>query len=565
MSIVGSIGLPSNGGGNSFSLFRKSTDSSQAIFATTTARDTYFTANADDLTFLNDHEFKLIRVDDDGSGNVVYQQRINNTWSNVVGVIKGIDGDDGLDGLDLNFSDATARDNFFSANKNKIRVNMPIMVSDSNGSVITQYWKGEANPATYSNLLWYNASIEAGNASFNLNKAQTISSGGQQVYTKNNVTDISYAPVWHGYGDHSQADSRVIYRAVERVAGDYDDNNEILGAALTTGAVGYNVNVTLANNIVLFGIDLVIAEACNDTLVYRLSSGGTEIFIQEIDVNVSAGDTISIWFDQPYDGKAGDIASATLRKKDGTLVTVRPSTDEPTVAYRKYKSRPFTDERIALLKEIGTYQVPSITSFSISGQHTQVDAGTALSGSKTFIFDVENPSNIEGTLTLKQGNSDLLTGISPTATSTSAAITSVTLGSGQSVTFTLEGVSTNGSTVSKSFTVRARVQSEALYYGVVTDITPTNINESSLTEYDVTAGTSFDASFVIPSNDYAVILSPADREITSITDTTFNQAILADFTKTDNAKTINSQQYDLYTHRNQASVQGTLNTNIRIG
>lgn len=230
-----------------------------------------------------------------------------------------------------------------------------------------------------------------------------------------------------------------------------------------------------------------------------------------------------------------------------------------------YESEGFTwaQKDVALLEDL-TFQHPIITSFSLTGFNTQVDAGTVINGQQSISWTITNLNNIQGDLTLEVAGNEISSSISSSSSVYSFTFPATTLNAGESVALRLSGVDTHGNVFSRTYTIRARVQSEALYYGVVSDITPANIDETTLTEYDILAGSQFDASFNIPANSYAVLLSPADKEIASIVDKTFTQEILNDFTKTSSAKQISSQSYDLYTHQNQSSITGILSTRVRI-
>ena len=55
-----------------------------------------------------------------------------------------------------------------------------------------------------------------------------------------------------------------------------------------------------------------------------------------------------------------------------------------------------------------SFNAPSIDSFSIQNQPTEVVAGTTISGTQTFLYDVRNPENVAGDLTLTQAGTQLV-------------------------------------------------------------------------------------------------------------------------------------------------------------
>jgi len=76
------------GGGVQFQLFTQSNGAS-GIYATIAARDVYFGANPTDLARLNDDPNTVIKVLDDGTGNLVYQHRVGGAWLDTTAVIQG--------------------------------------------------------------------------------------------------------------------------------------------------------------------------------------------------------------------------------------------------------------------------------------------------------------------------------------------------------------------------------------------------------------------------------------------------------------------------------------------
>ncbi len=93
------------GSGTGFQLFKKSTDGQNAIFADASARDVYFGANPSDLTTLDNNEFLIIKLLDNGAGEVAYQQRQLSAWVDVTSLVQGEPGEDSVDVSALNEGD----------------------------------------------------------------------------------------------------------------------------------------------------------------------------------------------------------------------------------------------------------------------------------------------------------------------------------------------------------------------------------------------------------------------------------------------------------------------------
>lgn len=210
-------------------------------------------------------------------------------------------------------------------------------------------------------------------------------------------------------------------------------------------------------------------------------------------------------------------------------------------------------------------QQAMITAFSIQGQAPHVAAGTSLSGSQMFLYTVTNPGLVTGLGTLTQGASAISTQVDPAGNAIDQVIQAVTLNAGEAVVFTLAFDLTAGGTISRTFMVQARAQAETLYYGVMSANDAAGVDVSTLSSERVVVNSQFDADFVTPNTHYYVILSPADRELTAITERTFNAPILTSFTKTENVRTIGGQSYDAYVRQNNSGAEGTLATQITVG
>lgn len=193
---------------------------------------------------------------------------------------------------------------------------------------------------------------------------------------------------------------------------------------------------------------------------------------------------------------------------------------------------------------------PAITRFDITGQPTEVDPGTQLSGTKTFNYNISNVDEVEGNLTIKQGAATLTSAAVPgNPGSASVTINTETVNAGSSVVFTLEGTNKSMGAFSKTFTVTGRTDDDYVYYGTQVSSDPTTFAFASESRIPV-SGT--EQSFDIPSfvgNEYLVIAQPATQtELTAIEIDSINQ--FDAFTKTDDAFVVNSVNYDAWTSEN---------------
>lgn len=131
---------------------------------------------------------------------------------------------------------------------------------------------------------------------------------------------------------------------------------------------------------------------------------------------------------------------------------------------------------------------PAFTSFLIVGQDTAVDPGTELSGSQTFRWTLMQSGSASGTITIKQGASDLSTTI-PLAggADTVLTINTVTLAAGVSETFEIDVTGASP----RSFVVRARTLDEYVYFGSQTssDFSTFDFQNESRTPLEIPAQT----------------------------------------------------------------------------
>ena len=126
------------------------------------------------------------------------------------------------------------------------------------------------------------------------------------------------------------------------------------------------------------------------------------------------------------------------------------------------------------------YLLPSITSFSISGQSTTVESGTVISGTKSFTFNVSQPSNVNSnSLIIYQQGSPLASYIPVTSPSTWSIGTINTSGNGTSYSFYATAVNTQSTVfTSNTYTITSRYNQ---FYGNVTTTPTTSANVRALT------------------------------------------------------------------------------------
>lgn len=196
---------------------------------------------------------------------------------------------------------------------------------------------------------------------------------------------------------------------------------------------------------------------------------------------------------------------------------------------------------------------PAVRSFSIENQPTKVDAGTTLSGTKTFLYNISEPNNVDGNLTLLQAASTLSSSVNPSGSSVSQAINNVTLANGgDSVVFTLRGtavVGAGGAQFEGTFTVTALTDDEYIYISDEADSDASDVVIANATRLEF-SGVRQDLTVpTFAGNRFITILQRASEPaITQIIIDSLNQ--FDAFTKTDDAITINGALFDAYVSTN---------------
>ena len=263
----------------------------------------------------------------------------------------------------------------FTANPIELKSNLPVLVSrtDSDNAgdsiendVLLLQWTGEDSPESFDENLLVGASLMADVSSLSLGEAHTFSSGGQNVFTINQISKSAFTSPWSEIGDHSTESGRFVNnRPKSREYGELE-YLEIVGSVADSGAVDYNVSSENSENQSLLGVELVAAETYSDRLSYviKATATGKVVYKQTFNVDVQDGDTIDWWFNHPVDSLVGDDATAGLLKADNTFLKVRPSQTGGEV-YRKLKRRKFEINEIAYVGEGGGGARPSVESMDI--------------------------------------------------------------------------------------------------------------------------------------------------------------------------------------------------------
>ena len=359
----------SSGGGAGFTLGpAQNVFVGDTLAAAESARDTYFSSNQSNLAVYNGDTSLNIRLEYTvGSvATVTYQVRnsAGDDWlmNESFEAVQGQPGTDGVDGTALEFTDEASRDTFFQARPNLLRNGLPINVGMGDDVVTIQIWTGTSSPNSYDpasqSILFIPASLRTSTGSLELGGAHTISSGNENVFVRNEMSNVAFFPTWQAIGDHSDPATRTVSkRPLAREYGEFQ-TEETGGPARATGVVPYNVDVTLTRNESVHGIRVIPAETYEGIAEYRITRLPEEVVVynQRIEASVTPDVPFELWFSTPVDSQSGTQFRAEIIKIDGTNGLVRPTQDDDD-PYVEVRFRTYEDVDVALLSEVGDQNV----------------------------------------------------------------------------------------------------------------------------------------------------------------------------------------------------------------
>ena len=190
--------------------------------------------------------------------------------------------------------------------------------------------------------------------------------------------------------------------------------------------------------------------------------------------------------------------------------------------------------------------LPAFSAFNVSIANA-IAAGT-ISGTQTFTWSIDNIQNVSGNLTISQDGTNLSTTVDPALGTIDLTITSTTLALGESSTFTISGQDTQSNTFTRNYVVRVPNPHEFLYSGRQTTNNFDTVQVDQLTSVEITgSGQVITVTRATgAAGDFFGILVPADEDLSVIRDTVLQQDITNLFTRTANARQINSINYNSY-------------------
>ncbi len=203
---------------------------------------------------------------------------------------------------------------------------------------------------------------------------------------------------------------------------------------------------------------------------------------------------------------------------------------------------------ISAVGPFGGVLEPELTGLVNASVMASVPAGTVITGNDIFGWFLTNPNQVQGNLTLRQNGAVLNSAISPTSTSLTQAVTTVTLTSGQSVTWRIEGLSVHGTVIFSEYTARATEAHEFLYSGRSPSNNPDTVVLGTLDQDEILqSGQQITVETGVASQgDFFIILVPTAEDLSTIRGTVFNQDVTSLFVRTENVRVINGENYTSY-------------------
>lgn len=195
-------------------------------------------------------------------------------------------------------------------------------------------------------------------ASYDLGEQHTISSGGENIFIKNNTSGIHYAALSSGLKDHEQPANQGSDGIVIPFARSYDKTMQTVeanGALLPTGAVELSSSSIVVNNVVIFGIEVVAAQRVlpEDVLSFNSHFGpdnsSIKVFQQSLTgLDLFPGDRLIWFFDEPAETRQGQLIYAEIVINSDAFLQVRPGATNPLAPYSLANVRVFDDLPVIL-------------------------------------------------------------------------------------------------------------------------------------------------------------------------------------------------------------------------
>lgn len=251
------------------------------------------------------------------------------------------------------------------------------------------------------NKLEADRAIETTLNSFFLGDIHKMSSGGENIFFTNLDSDIDYFPMWGGIKDQSiptNQDASGVITPSARVYSNDLLSLEVYGPAALSGSVPYARASSVVSNQSVHGQQVIVEEPIepDDYLFFEVYSGtddtGRMAYEQLLTgQTLSAGDTLTWWFNHPIEGREGTPIYTSMKKASSeddprTVLNVRESSVIPGTHYVNVYYRLFEDKD---LEYISPFLYRTEMDFSVDETGTTV----VLSDPNTGVALINYPVN----------------------------------------------------------------------------------------------------------------------------------------------------------------------------
>lgn len=396
------------------------------IFATTTARNTYFTSNPAEIV-----PDMYITV----SG--VLQKRVGAAWVDSSAVVKGQNGTDGTNAVPVVFNYSVdgligwtptlnvATHKYWRWSVDNGTTWIPVapdkakMIAEDGGNGVPSPYeftlgannllelrKGTELIATVDEKgFWTLNSLSTGNGDLYLGEGHYVGSSGQNVIFKNENSELFWHPTWGAIN----ADGSIIADQTARKHFPIVQKVQPAGNQ-GAGQVDYNSTFTSVSNAAFLYLDIVPLETYAGTLALVVDNAvtGTQVSYHEFDANYITGGTVRVPFKRPLWTLGGEQYTTAIIKPNGAFLQVR-SNLAGTQPWREASFLTFADY---IVFHAGNPEAVASALSGLSG--TNKLPFSALRDVPTMTNSIAGIAKLGATMSIN-GNGELNTAISPTS------------------------------------------------------------------------------------------------------------------------------------------------------
>ena len=190
---------------------------------------------------------------------------------------------------------------------------------------------------------WIAQSISTGTGSLHIGDLHSNGSAGENVLWLNTQSNICWFPAWQGINKSDATTYDLTTRKHSALL-----TSEPVGAVASVNAVSYTDTFTAPADVAFFRVDIVPAEAYKGRLTWesRFMPSNTEVAAFMFDVDLQIGIPYTIYLKYPLYVRLGQQVAVTIKKTDGNVLTVRPSITQGAKPWRKTYYTSYVDHLV---------------------------------------------------------------------------------------------------------------------------------------------------------------------------------------------------------------------------